>query len=663
MQRDKMGLHQKLEDIELQSFIHEMITSCTGLTESDPQHAEVYVSLSNYLAGNRFFGIVPYLKDDGKIYIPRKGFNDFFPKIIVYLRLYGKSEAEKSSFLLSRFREFMPNAFVSIQDYIVERALPESTIFHFLDFLYEKLNRRDITDLSDDDLQEIVEALYAEQPKYIGDEIVFYFSWLMEQRTTYTSYKNGMYTTFSKPKYKLKYQKNYIMQNRVDTSSRTTAYSESEYLNLVYHLINEEYSQKNNMYIKAAESKAYVDTWLYLSLHFICALRDTDLSLIYHPKLNYKPEEVIQMVKDGTYTSDMAKAISAELMHWMYYLGYAPHKTERFSDVPKVKFFIPASLEEHFGILFSLAEAYHQLAGLSDEDPLIRRITTHAEIERNMGEEIGSMFLEEDFSARKANKSYLQSIEMFADPILANQGIEGTKAYMIASLARSHKGGYGNFAKTTAVYLRDANFSGLSADFVAKELFERGVLSSIVSMLLQIITGGEFNVYSVRSQTNLIQSMNLRPSEVESLIGVSEAAIQRSRKVVDEIMTIDPQNQNEMITNILHKLAIGDAPSKVEGIMCIMMAITGKCPFRNRDCYGCEYDVATKAAGYHVMSEYRRIRRLYNNTNDPLEKEQLSFLLTKRLLPFLQHLLQEMRAQYGPEYVAEFEKIITQNKD
>ena len=34
------------------------------------------------------------------------------------------------------------------------------------------------------------------------------------------------------------------------------------------------------MYEKAYESRNYADTWLYLSLHFICNLRRTDLEQI-----------------------------------------------------------------------------------------------------------------------------------------------------------------------------------------------------------------------------------------------------------------------------------------------------------------------------------------------------------------------------------------------
>ena len=44
--------------------------------------------------------------------------------------------------------------------------------------------------------------------------------------------------------------------------------------------------------ILRCEDLNYADTWLYLGLHFICALRSTDLERLGHPKLTREPLEV-----------------------------------------------------------------------------------------------------------------------------------------------------------------------------------------------------------------------------------------------------------------------------------------------------------------------------------------------------------------------------------
>lgn len=55
----------------------------------------------------------------------------------------------------------------------------------------------------------------------------------------------------------------------------------------------------------------------------------------------------------------------------------------------------------------------------SQDQPLIKKITTYKEISRYMGDDIGDLFLESDFRSRSATKSYLQMIYMIGDEILA----------------------------------------------------------------------------------------------------------------------------------------------------------------------------------------------------------------------------------------------------
>ena len=64
-----------------------------------------------------------------------------------------------------------------------------------------------------------------------------------------------------------------------------------------------------------------------------------------------------------------------------------------------------------------------------------------------MGEEIGNLFLERNFSSRSANKSYLQSVAMLADDVLEEKSELNIKGYFLAALARSHKGDLMNLHK------------------------------------------------------------------------------------------------------------------------------------------------------------------------------------------------------------------------
>ncbi len=185
------------------------------------------------------------------------------------------------------------------------------------------------------------------------------------------------------------------------------------------------------------------------------------------------PGEVLERVQDGSFEDVDARLTLYSVLYRLSVLQLTPSKTQGTTGVASIKFHVPESVEVHFGKLFAVAEAFHQISGLPEDKPLIRTIATYEQISRYMGEEIGELFLESNFRSRSANKAFMQMIYVLTDDILENDDQFSVKGYMLAALARSHKGSYGEFAKTTSVYLRDAKMSGFSPEFVARELFER----------------------------------------------------------------------------------------------------------------------------------------------------------------------------------------------
>lgn len=277
-----------------------------------------------------------------------------------------------------------------------------------------------------------------------------------------------------------------------------------------------------------------------------------------------------------------------------------------------------------------------------------------------MGEEIGSLFLEANFRSRSVNKSYMQAFDMFSDDILENNEFH-MKGYILAALARSHKGSYGEFAHTTAVYLKDANFSGLSAEFVAMELFERGVLSFIPSMLLKIITGNDYNKLSVRKQTELIQILDMTPNEVEDIVKLSETSRITAKKNIKKILEAGEDRKEELL-QILHNIGSGVAVSKQNECLCLMTALQKRCPYVERgQCIGCEYEISTKATVFLLVSEYNRMIDLYKNTTDNLAQQKYKTLLKEQILPALDEIIQCIDEQYGSAAREMLEEIIREN--
>ena len=150
-------------------------------------------------------------------------------------------------------------------------------------------------------------------------------------------------------------------------------------------------------------------------MHFLCALRNTDLVRIPHPRLTLAPKDILEQVESGTFSEADARATIYSVLYELETFRPTPHKTQGTSGVASIKLHITESVETHIGTLFALAEAHFQLSKSDPNKPLIKVITTYSEINRYMGEEIGELFLESDFRARAANKSYMQMIICFRE--------------------------------------------------------------------------------------------------------------------------------------------------------------------------------------------------------------------------------------------------------
>lgn len=344
---------------------------------------------------------------------------------------------------LSRlFQQKYPATHKYFQTYLAEHELDEESQFYIQDFLSYYLTR-DIFLYNDSNLEMLIQQATDALTKSHGDELTSFIKWLLGKGVT-------------------RYRKTYEMTNRYTLDDKNGAYELNDYLELMYYLFNDVYIEKNNMLIQAANSKNYADTWLYLALHFICALRTTDLERLGHPQLPRDPEAVLFAIKNGTWQSTEARLTLLSLTTRLAYLKMTPNKTKRAKQVSQLKFHIPESCQVLIGTLFAICEAHYQIDNeLSKNEPLIRKIADYERINRFMGEEIGSLFLERDFSSRSANKSYLQAVAMLADDVLEEKSELNIKGYFLAALARSHKGSYDEFAQTTTTYLKDAQLGQL----------------------------------------------------------------------------------------------------------------------------------------------------------------------------------------------------------
>lgn len=611
--------------VDLKEFINEMVEKY-----AIPEKRELR-DITAFLVDNEWFGHVPSLID-GKVCLDDGQILAITPSLQTFL-----SEPKCSDYLIDGLARSFPLTVEQFLQFCEEESVEEETKFYLADFLLYRLVK-DLVLYTDEELSVLLRHATMDLIKAHGEFLTFFIAWL--RAVTKTAYF-----------------RDYVMDKRYTMEIQNQAYDFSEYLELLYYLFNEEYIEDQEMYRKASESKNFTDTWLYLSIHFICALRYTDLQRIYHPELPYPPEEILRMIREDTFSANDARLVLLSITTRMCLLPFTPNKTDAATGVGAAKFTVPSSCEVHFGKLFALAEAHRQLEG-SQDTPIIKKISTYEEISRYMGDEIGELFLEADFRSRSATKSYLQSIYMLADDVLQD-GNDGpsVKGYILAALARSHKGSYGEFATTTFEYLKDAKFSGLTPEFVAFELLERGVLSFIPSMLLKIITEEEYSKLPVQKQTALIKELALTPKEVESIVSVVDKGQRQASVVVKEIIT-----EGTDILTALHKIGSGEAFSKQPDSLCLLSAVNKLCPFATkRQCVGCKYEISTKSTMYLMISEFNRIRVLYQKTKDEHEKEKFKKLLTSVIIPKMDEMLFCIKRDYGDEVFSQYETLIKEN--
>lgn len=536
------------------------------------------------------------------------------------------------------FSKKFPSTSELFVQFAEEEKLSETNRFYLLDFLAYYLTK-DLFLYSDAEVETLVEVATKVLTKYLGDNLIQFIKWLVNKGVT-------------------RYRVSFEMTKRYTIESANGAYELDEYLGLMYYLFNENYIIKNDMLCKAANSKNYADTWLYLGLHFICALRSTDLERLGHPKLTREPLEVLEAVVDGTWSSSEARRTLLSITTRLTYLNLTPNKTKNASNVAQLKFHVPESCQVLIGTLLAICEAHFQLQiPYNAENPLIRQIKTYEKITSYMGEEIGNLFLERNFSSRSANKSYLQSVAMLADDVLEEKSELNIKGYFLAALARSHKGDFNEFAQTTTTYLKDAQLGQLKPEMVAKELFERGVLSMIPSMLLTIVTRGKYKKLSPSQQTQMIKSLDLTPIEIEKTLELSIRADSRSQQALKTLVenNVDP----EQLLTICHRIGNGEAFSKQGESMCLLSALGKLCPYDDRQhCVGCQYELQTKSTLLLLIGEFNRLNKQYQKLKNELERGKVRAILEKQIKPCLTEMLQALSEQYGEAVLSDYEDII-----
>lgn len=500
--------------------------------------------------------------------------------LTLFCELYGQSDEEVHACMVKILNEQMPVALSLLKEKNTNLKTQNGVMVQL--YLHTK---HDLPDCSQKEIDCLINA-FRTAPLVDGE----CFSWMLEQ-----AYQRYSCRFRNLPKFK------HSVRSKVSHTKQ--AYTMEQYATMAYCLFHPQYIKQQDMIQKACDNAMMAEAWMYLSLHWICALRASDLQKIPILPLPEDAEVLLQQIRTNSLPNAFYERAIDELEFQIQMHPWKPQKTHKH-NVPDVKIFFPQSLKVQFGIMYLLVLVHRELDHRQNKE--LFRFPQTKLLLKFLGERFVDQLEKGRFSSRSANKAFLQGIQTHAeqDPNIRITG------YMMASLARSHKGGENGFAPITEVYLRDANFTGQTAQYFAKIMFDRGILSFVPDLLLKIVYGPSYENLLPIDQTQFIQSVSLVPSQIENLLITSVQAMQQARQ--DVMQLIEKQSPSAIIEGLLH-IAHGQASSKSDHSYCLRRALEQKCD--HVTCIGCPYEIQTRAGIYMLTQQYRYMMKQYREAD------------------------------------------------
>ena len=261
------------------------------------------------------------LMDEGEI-------SAIVSQLDLWLRAYGRSHREKLDILIGLgMRKFPDTTDLYCRFIHGEAREDDISSWRLLDFMIFYLPG-EYTGLSENEMDSFVKHLDSEATRAVCDIFAEFNRWTQrETGQTGWGYKYTYRTT----------------RDDID------AYSVRDFSIMAYCVFNEDHWKREHLLEKACSSAVYANLWLFVAMHFVCALRSTDITRLPKPELHGVGEIIRRQVLDGM-LEDPA-AISRDMTIRIRYSPKHPHKTLAYGHVPEIKVFIPTSLERPLGTI------------------------------------------------------------------------------------------------------------------------------------------------------------------------------------------------------------------------------------------------------------------------------------------------------------------------
>lgn len=566
---------------------------------------------------SKYFGLV----------VLRANYEPLYDHLRIWIEGYGKSYSEKLKLIVDRFGKQFPETTEKLIKFEQNIHPADKPLIDMVQLLFKAISV-DLHTMDDEGIKRLV-------------------SWYCSNATIITCKTLSDFLSYGH------YTSREFNFDSTGIKLETSAYSVIDFAVMVWHVVNDEVIEKEDLINKAIGTKRYADLWLYIALHVFASWRSTDYIRMVPPLLPYSPEETLDKVKDRSLTNKEAIYIAEYFVSANSLLGMLPNKTKGASGVSKLYFYVPQSCLASFGTILAIATAHYHI---NQNSSFVVPIQDWYTIKRFFGDEFLRACGNRPFSTRRANKALLQSIEYEGRE---NSQLPPMVAYHLASIMRSHKLSYGKPSDVTDIYLRDANFTGLTPEYVIYQLWERGVCSFVVDVMLENCYGDKYKRLTVAQKTQAITALGLTPMDAANALQCVQLAQDRAVDVVREVC-----NDLNTMASVLQAIALGHGIGKDQDGYCLCKATGNACKCSERlGCLGCRYEITTKALllryaviHQHLVSgevmpspEQERRKYLYSNITWPAMVEILTHLnsgTNTHEINMYQNLLEEAKS-YG----------------
>ena len=588
------------------------------------------LDLLEFMDLNNWFGCTYEMKE-ATPWLDERVVDKVIEPLRLWLAAYHKPGREKLALMLERYSGIYPNTCGLYRRFITDRQLMDDpSAWKLLDFILSALSK-ELTDFDETDVECLVQKLEDGATRSVAQLFADFLSGISINGAPISNWT-------------------YTFKSRERTGWINTAYPIDDYAIAAYCVFNEEMWVRQGLVEKAVGNKTYADLWLFIAMHFLCAIRPGDLERLPAPALPYSNQTVLTKVADNAFTDREAAAVVDDFIIRLELNPLKPSKTSGTEEVPNLMLYVPESLKTPFGIIMAIALAHHP--EINAGEGFIKPVRNLANVRIFFGKEFMLAMGGKRISSQRLNKSYLQGIEACGGD---EQG--KPKGYMLASLARSHKSGIGRLSETTDVYLKDARFSGYKPEFIIQQMFERGVFSFIPSVLLEAYAGPSYIRLPIISQTKLIGKLGLSAFQIEGIGEAMKRAMIRSRKAVSEAVKLRP-GVGGGIGTILQNIASGNSPGRQTGCLCLLSAAGAPCPKPDHGgCIGCGYEIYTKSIMYTLVSEYRRILDA-KALSGGIDAKRRQMILEQAIMPAISEMLTSAKLLYPGADITELLNII-----